>query len=716
MPKAVPAARRRSATVTALTPPAALEARELAEAKLAESGLTIDDAAALGISVLTAPETALLGTEFAALPALRFAYLTPDGRPVTTRERAAPYFRVRYLKAPGTAGFTSQTVAPKKPVRYQQPRESGLAAYFPLDSGWPAALADPERSLLITEGELKAAAATRAGFMTIGLGGVSSFRTAKGGLTLLPELDAITWTRRNVFIVYDSDVRTNPNVANAINVLAGELMQRGAYPFVTWLPELDATKKTGLDDLLVARGPEFLREVLDASQDLTLAKALYRLNERAVYVRDPGLVVLPDTGQVVKVRDFTDHVLANETHAEQVVTTTGAVTLQVVPAAGAWIRWPLRRAVHRLVYEPGQPAGADYAARDGTRVFNTWTGWGCVPAAGDVDPFLRLVDHLFTGAEPADQGWFLRWLAYPLQYPGTKLFTSVLLWGREHGTGKSLVGYTMKRLYGKANFSAIKQKHLESDFNEWAVGKQFVLGDDITGSDRRHDADVLKKLITQEEMNVNRKNVPEYVIDDCLNYLFTSNQPAALFLEDRDRRHFIHEVTVGAFDEEFYKEYLLWRDSTAGPAALFHWLLRLDLGDFNPEAPARRTLAKERMTQDVQSDLAAWVRLLVAAPDLVLKLGQVPLPADLFTTRQLLQLYDPEGRTRVTAAGLGLELARAGVPQALGGQPVRAAGTQARYYVLRNHARWTAPGVKPDAVRTHLEEAAAEPLARPPKF
>ena len=175
---------------------------------------------------------------------------------------------------------------------------------------------------------------------------------------------------------------------------------------------------------------------------------------------------------------------------------------------------------------------------------------------------------------------------------------------------------------------------------------------------------------------------------DCINYFFTANHPDSFFLEDDDRRFFILEVQVQPLPEKFYLDYKKWLDK-GGAAALFHYLLHLDLNGWNPAAPAFKTAAKERMINNVRSDLAGWVRNLQAVPDHVLKVGEIVVKKDLFTNKELLQFYDPEGRTGCTANGLGRELARAGVQQVCGGRPIRLPdGSQNRYYALRNIETW----------------------------
>lgn len=667
---------------------------EAAIEKLAGSGLTKADAAQLSITFAT--NASKLDQLFPAVPALVFNYQDPlTTRPLEFKPGWGPYYRVRLLQGP--SGFDAQTT--KKATRYMQPTDSGIAAYFPGSIDWMAVFLDPTRQLIITEGELKAAKACKEGFPTIGLGGVSSFKSSRYGLSHLPVLDQICWTKRRVFICYDSDTRTNPDVCSALNELADLLMTKGAIPFVLPMPDVVEQGKTGLDDFLVAKDASELHQLIaETAQALTLAAPLFRLNQELVYVRQPGIVLVRETGQKLAPAAFRDHAYATHSYAEQVLKNDGAVSLKRVSAAAAWLQWPLRVEANRLTYEPG----AAQLLRPGTvhSAWNSWPGWGCEPLEGDVSPFLALVDHLFTGTDPEVKRWFIQWCAYPLRYPGSKLFTSILMWGVKHGTGKSLIGYTLGAIYGK-NFTELNQKDLYDGFNEWAENKQLVMGDDVTGSDKRHDSDRLKKFITQKELRLNIKHVQSFTVPDCINYYFTANGPTALFLEDDDRRSFVHEVVVDRLDESFYVDYGLWLETT-GPSALFHYLRGIDVSDFNPAAPAMRTEAKERMIADVRSDLGAWVARCLAEPDELLRHGAVVLRQDLFTNRELLALYDPDGKTGTTANGLGRELRRVGVSYALGGRPIKTKDGTDRYYVLRRQTYWLTATLA-DAQR-HLAE------------
>ena len=674
--------------------------RALALADLKRSGLTAADARRLRFEVLAPTATARLDPAFKAAAALKIPYFDLAGQPTK-------FYRLRYLELNGFDALA------RKPLRYTQPTGSAPEVYFPPLGGfdWRALATATDRSLLITEGEKKAAAATKAGFPTIGLGGVWSWRSKRLGLGLLHVLrDAIRWADRTVYLVFDSDLATNPDVSRALTALATELGALGAKPHVAALPAEDEAK-VGLDDFLVANGPTALAKLLKAAEPFSLLEELWRLNGEVVYIRDPGLIVVLGDGRKVAARAFKEHAFANRYYYERAVDAKGLERLTKKPVAPAWLGWERRAELARITYAPGEPRVTARAA------YNYWPGWGADPAPGSVALWTELLDYLFEGADDARR-WFERWCAYPIRYPGAKLYAAAVIWGTKQGTGKSLIGYSLFQVYGR-NATEIDDQHLASPYNEWAENRQFVMADDVTsGEHKRALADRLKGMITRRELRLNPKYVPSYVVPDVINYYFTSNHPDAFFLEDEDRRYFVHEAPPETQPLEFYQRYDRWLSSGVLGPALHHHLRTLKLDGFDPKAPAFVTAAKLAMTADGRSDLGDWVARLREAPDAVLRLGEVKLTGDLFTNAQLLRLYDPASEKRVTANGLGRELKRAGFRQVNGGSVVLTAATgPQRLYAIRNAKRWSKARVE-DVKRAyddaHRVQGAPADLALPP--
>jgi len=645
---------------------------DLARAKWRSSGISDEQAAKLQFESKTGAEIAQLGHNFKKLGGVLLPYFHPDG----SRNE---FFRFRYLEEP--TGFAAQIA---KKQRYEQPIGTLNDVYLPplLTVPWATILANPNLPIIITEGEFKAASACAHGVPTIGLGGVDVWRAKKRGIDLLPTLANAEWSNRDVTIVFDSDAATNPGVVRAQLALSAELTARGAVPKIASLPAADDGSKQGLDDYLVRHGSKALEEVLAKAEPLQEAEALWQMNSEVAYIVDPGLVLVRDTGQKMKSTDFIYHAFSDRHYIHSEMTPKGPKT-EKRPLANRWMEWEQRFKLKRITYSPGQApitAGGEW---------NQWTGWGCEPVPGDLGPWNRLLDYVFRDNYEARQ-WFERWCAYPLQHPGTKMFTSVVMWSVHQGTGKTLLGYTLRNIYGD-NATEIKDQHLHAGFNEWAENKQFVIGDEVTSrSEKRNEADHIKGMITNEFVRINTKYVPSYVVPDCINYFFTSNNPDAFFLEDTDRRFFIWEIVGRPAALTLYNEYDKWLKS-GGAKHLFDYLLKLDLGDFNPRSPALITNAKRAMIVDNKSDLAMWVHQLKDDPKAALAQlgsGVAVADCDLFSTEQLHHCYDPEGKSSVTVNGLARELKRGGFRQVNEGSPVRTAAKLMRLYAVRNADVW----------------------------
>lgn len=650
------------------------------ESKLASSGLTLNDAEALGIKFLA--DCSKKHGHFMPIQGMVLPYHDLSGKPTS-------FYRIRYLEKP--KGFAGQVA---KPQRYVQEAGSLNEVYCPPIIKWDEVANNPTIDIYITEGELKAACAAKHGLVCMALGGVNTWSSSKRNIDLLEPLPKIDWKNRRVTIIFDSDAAINPNVAKAQIMLANKLISLGAIAVIASLPMTSSGEKQGLDDFLVAGGD--IQEVLKAAQSIRLGERLAELNTMFSYVQDQDVIINMATGKRMKRDAFANGCQANNIIQDIVQSSNGTLRKVELKVAQEWLKWPARTDVRTLTYKPGQP---QLVAGE----FNLWQGWGTAPKPGTIQPWVELLDHLF-GNDHETRLWFERWVAYPIQNPGAKLFTSFVIWGPETGTGKSLVGYTIGAIYGE-NFTEIGNMELHSTFNEWAVNRQFVMGDEITGSDRRSEADKLKAMITQKQLRINMKNLPTYAVPDCINYYFTSNHPAAFFLDDYDRRFVVHRTAQKKPEsEDFYKRYIVWKDN-GGVEALFDYFLHLDLGDFNPAGRALTTSSKLELIDHGRSDLNSWAAFFLENLDIELArlgeyLGIDPDDLDLVLNKHLKWLYDPHDSKRVTPTGLGREMSRLGaktLPQQLRTETF---GKQ-RFYVLRNEDKWL--NAKPEVVREHID-------------
>lgn len=677
-----------SVAVTAPTP--TQTPLQMAVARLAESGLPADTLAGLNLTVLNAGEAEALGAPLARC--LRINYMDPwnPGQALSVKPKAPGFYRLRLL----------ENVADKmgKLKRYFQPAGTGVCAYFPTLIDWLPIKDNTKVPIFITEGELKAAKGCERGFATIGLGGVSNIYNTALGEGLLKEIEAIDWAMRNVYIVFDNDGMPKPEVNKAINKLADELCDLGAIVWNVALPSVAGKLKVGLDDYFVANPDKkaFVTLVFTSRQPLTLCRDLWALNKRGVVIRSPCMVMDVETFTTQRVVDF-NLIHGKHTHRELKVSPEGTISQKKVPLGPAWLKWPLRAEASHVAFDPARPQGL---LEDGG--YNTWKGWSSTPVKGDVSPFLRLLDHIFDpgpGRDPkearAARDWLVRWLAYPLQHPGTKMLTTAAVWGSQ-GSGKSLLAWCMQRIYGET-FHKLNDRELDSDFNGWAARSLFVLGDDVTGSDKRSYASQLKSMITDPITNVNEKFHPSYSMPARSNFFFTSNECDAFFLDNDDRRFFIWQVTSPRMAKDVGRAIELWVDSAEGRNALHYYLLTYPLGDMRHQDPAMQTSSKTTMQQLGKSELDIWCAKLLEFPAAVLPADAV---CDLYTSGELLKLYDPLGNTRTSTSGMGKALSRAGHKQVCGSARVVWSKDAGYYFAVRNRDAWVV--ASPAKVRDHL--------------
>jgi putative DNA primase/helicase len=250
---------------------------------------------------------------------------------------------------------------------------------------------------------------------------------------------------------------------------------------------------------------------------------------------------------------------------------------------------------HRRTVLPSQVVFDPTETCDPEEVVNLYHGLEMEPVAGDVEPMLDLVRYLTSRAsDNADEcdnvmHWLLCWLAYPLQHPGAKMRTSVIMHGDE-GAGKNFLFDLVVAIYGKYG-ALVGQDELEDKFNDWRSCKLFVVGDEVSSrAELVHNKNRLKALITSPTVQINPKNLPRREEANHINIVFLSNELQPLALDNSDRRYLVI-YTPRAKGFEYYKALGEWKRN-GGAAAFFAYLLAYPLDDFDPYSPAPLTEAK----------------------------------------------------------------------------------------------------------------------------
>lgn len=671
---------------------------------VASSALTPAHARAMRLRM--AEDAELQAINRPVLKTIAIPYFDLDGLPIN-------FTRYRCLE--DTRNVWGKFVTGQKTTRYFQAAGTGLHAYFPPFVDWQKVALDVTQTLLITEGEKKAASATVHGFPCVGLGGVDCFASKKDDTLLLPELqEGIRWEGRDVVIIFDSDAATNQNVLAASIRLGRRLFALQAKVRIASLPpwkDADGNlQKQGVDDLIVHAGEEAaqaLAEVIkEASAELFEREiALYDFNRRFCYIRDMDRVIVREDGAILQPEPFIKRAYVSETHYEYRIKETikdGKTCIPVkTSTADEWMKWEGRLTKKTLDFEP---TGGELTERG----YNLWRGWPVAPVEGDVKLWKELLGYLFGESPEQDRLWFERWLAAPFRWPGIKLKTATLLWSRAEGTGKSTVLEAMRAVYGSL-YCPMNDSAVDLTYTDWLVNKLFVGVDDISAKTRDDHAAKWKNLITANRLTIQKKYTPSFEVTSHVNFIMTSNEPNALRLSPKDRRYFVHKVPEWGnqkIREKFFDAFYKWLHSPEGPPALLHHLATLSMGDFAPDANALMTSSKLDMQDLSLGPLEHWLENLKDAPDSVLQIGSAIQRGELWSSDDLVALYNARSdrKSDISRVTMGMALTAAGVPCAYKGNQVRLSNkTRVRLFVVRNAEKWTSDEVSNADIRDHYE-------------
>lgn len=245
--------------------------------------------------------------------------------------------------------------------------------------------------------------------------------------------------------------------------------------------------------------------------------------------------------------------------------------------------------VNRVVFDPTQTA-------DSETTVNLFNGISMVPKAGDPSEYNLILELLryLCGTDEIYE-WVLCWLAYAIQNPGAKMVTSIIMHGDE-GSGKNLFfEKCIAQIYGEYG-GVIGNAEIESQFNEWASKKLFVVCDEVvTRSELRQLKGRLKAMVSNPTININPKNLTSRVEANHMNFVFLSNELQPLALDKTDRRYMV--IWTPPKQTEAYYTAVKDQMAKGGNEAFYHFLLNLDVGDFNAHTKPIMTQAKQDLIE-----------------------------------------------------------------------------------------------------------------------
>lgn len=218
------------------------------------------------------------------------------------------------------------------------------------------------------------------------------------------------------------------------------------------------------------------------------------------------------------------------------------------------------------------------------------------------DAWRAAKDHI-ENVVPDGAATIIQWLAHNVQFPGKKILWAPVIVG-EQGDGKTTIGRIVQVAMGRKNVSPVSQEALFSDFTSWAEGRCVRVLEEIRVHDKGRSSvmDKLKPMITNDVVDVVKKNKDGADVANVTNYMALTNFIDALAIDEGDRRWAVWKTRFTDRSQvlrEMGDDY--WHRLHDGlnnyPEVIRGWLMSVDLSDFNPYSAPGMTQAKMDMIE-----------------------------------------------------------------------------------------------------------------------
>ena len=206
--------------------------------------------------------------------------------------------------------------------------------------------------------------------------------------------------------------------------------------------------------------------------------------------------------------------------------------------------------------------------------------------------------------------YVLNWVARRIQHPELKNGTALVFFG-EQGTGKNRFTDIICHMVGKyAKGNITKLEDITGNFNSQIERCMFIVGNEMSSVSitKYLNSNAFKALITEDVYMLNEKFLPVREADNLCDFIFLSNHPDPVKIENGDRRYAVFQVNSEHKDdydyfEEIFKENL----SEEFYDCLFEDFMNRDLTGFRVR-DIPMTESKNAVIESCENSVQSFVR------------------------------------------------------------------------------------------------------------
>lgn len=284
-------------------------------------------------------------------------------------------------------------------------------------------------------------------------------------------------------------------------------------------------------------------------------------------------------------------------HAGQFITLKDAEGNEKAQPLGKWwLGYRHRRQYEAVVFAPG--------AEVPPNILNLYTGYAVPALEGDVSLWLAVLAAVVP--DPEIRAYVLKWYAWKIQNPGGVPDT-VLIFTGPKGGGKNSLNDPVVAIFGKHAMFTGNPELIVGRFNFHLMDKCLVVLDEAVFMGDPRQQDRIKSIVTAKETMYEPKGLsPVRGVNRAAFVLLTNHTHVWAATEDERRAVVVEAGQSLKGQKDLWTRYHQWVEGP-GPAALLHYLLKVDLTGFNPRAIPKGDALRRQIALTAMKDPAvAW--------------------------------------------------------------------------------------------------------------
>ena len=234
-----------------------------------------------------------------------------------------------------------------------------------------------------------------------------------------------------------------------------------------------------------------------------------------------------------------------------------------IPIDSYWLNHPDRRQLKGIVFHPKTTPDGYY---------NTYQGFAVKPIQGDIDFFLNFCREVICNNNGELYAYLIAWMADLVQSPEVKPGVALVIRGLK-GTGKGVFSNNFGGLFSPHFTTISNGEHLVGKFNGHLSNLLLLCVDEAFWSEDPKAEGILKNLVTEPKIMIERKGYDPQSIDSYLRVIMTTNNEHAVPASNDERRWGVLDCAPTYKGKSAYFKDLQERMDDGGREALLHYLM-----------------------------------------------------------------------------------------------------------------------------------------------